>query len=216
MANGAISIERILEKLDGNLNKNDYAAAERHLLYWLSESRAVSDHRAEMLVLNELMGLYRKLGRREDALARVNEALLRIDELGISEQVGAATTFLNCATVYKAFGEPSESIKLFGLAEAIYKRELSPDDERFGGLYNNMALTLVDLSLFEEANAAYLRALDVMQKHDGGDLEVAITYLNMASAAEARPITSVVPSASIMTSLLKSALYFVSENPPHL
>ena len=186
MANGVISIERILEKLDAHLHKNDYVSAERHLLYWLSESRASSDHRAQMLVLNELMGLYRKLGRKDEALARVSEALACIDELGIAEQVGAATTFLNCATVYKAFGEPSESIRLFGIAEAIYKRELSPDDERFGGLYNNMALTLVDLGRFEEANGAYCRALDVMQRQAGGELEVAITYLNMASAAEAR------------------------------
>ena len=89
-----ISTERILEKLDSYLHKNDYESARRHLIYWLAESKNAGDHRAEILILNELMGLYRKLGRGEQALECVTEALDRIDTLGISEQVGAATSCL--------------------------------------------------------------------------------------------------------------------------
>ena len=63
--NGCISTDRILAKLDEHLHKNDYASAERHLLYWLGESSGAGDIRTELLIRNELMGLYRKLGRRE-------------------------------------------------------------------------------------------------------------------------------------------------------
>ena len=185
MAGQIISVDRILDKLDEYLGRNNYASAERHLKYWLGEAETASDHRTELLVSNELMGLYRKLGRREEALERAKKALARIEELNIGKQVGAATTFLNCATVFKAFGDPEGSIELFKRAESIYLSELDADDSRLGGLYNNMALTLVDLCRFGEADAAYRKALDIMAKNKGGDLEVAITYLNMASAAEA-------------------------------
>ena len=60
---GCISVDRIISKLDGYLDKNDYASAERHILYWLSEAESGQDFRTELLMRNELMGLYRKLGR---------------------------------------------------------------------------------------------------------------------------------------------------------
>ena len=104
MANGCISVERILSKLDEHLGRNDYAAAERHLCYWLSEAESGGDGRTELLVRNELMGLYRKTGRKDEALASAEAALAAISRMGIDEQVGAATTYLNSATVYKAFG----------------------------------------------------------------------------------------------------------------
>ena len=155
MANGRISIDRILSRLDEFLHKNDYASAERHLLYWLSEAKSGGDVHTELFVRNELMGLYRKLSRENEALLCVSEALEKIEKENISHQVGAATTFLNAATVYKAFGRAEESLPLFLRAREVYERELAPDDGRLGGLYNNMALTLVDIGRFCEANELY-------------------------------------------------------------
>ena len=179
-----ISIDRILGKLDEYLHANDYASAERHLSYWLSEARAEGDGRAEMLVQNERMGIYRKLGRKDEALSVVREALARIDELDISHQVGAATTYLNAATVYCAFGLASEGISLFTRARAIYEAELPENDRRLGGLYNNMGLTLVELCRFDEAKELYGKALSLMLSVERGEAEAAITLLNLASAAE--------------------------------
>jgi hypothetical protein len=48
-----------------------------------------------------------------------------------------------------------------------------------------MALALVDLCRFAQARAYNEKAISVMQNTPDGALEVAITYLNMASAAEA-------------------------------
>jgi tetratricopeptide (TPR) repeat protein len=177
--------DRILEKLDSFLHRNDYASAEQHLLYWLAEAQSAQNGKTELMVRNELMGLYRKLGKREQALAQVGAALEKIGEMGVGEQVGAATTYLNGATVYKAFGLAEDAIPLFERARAIYERELPPQDGRLGGLYNNMGLALVDLKRFEEADALYRKAIAVMQTAPNGALEVAITYLNMATAAEA-------------------------------
>lgn len=182
---GAISAQRVLEKLDEHLGRNDYDSAERHLLYWLGEAKAVGDKRCSLLLLNELAGLYRKLSKEKEALGAVAALLDLIAEMGIENNVGAGTTYINCATVYKAFGKAEKALPLFEKAKSVYEKELPETDKRFGGLYNNMALALVDLGKFDEAYRLYHKAISVMENADDGDLEIAITYLNIASAKEA-------------------------------
>ena len=71
----SIPRNRVLEKLDQYLARRDYPGAERHLVYWLEEARQNGDEEGAFLVLNELMGLYRKLNREEEAIACAQEAL---------------------------------------------------------------------------------------------------------------------------------------------
>jgi len=179
-----IQTQRVLDKLDEYFSRNDYSSAERHLLYWKNEARAVNDNRCQLLFLNELAGLYRKLAKENDAIQTVKELLDLIALMGIENNIGAGTTYINCATVYKAFGKADEALPLFEKAKAVYEKELPDNDKRFGGLYNNMALALVDLKRYKEAYELYEQAISVMQTVDDGYLEVAITYLNIASAKE--------------------------------
>lgn len=181
-----IPTDRVMKKLDDYLGKNDYAGAKRHLFYWLAEAESLRDDNGTLLINNELMGLCRKLGEKEQALTHAQQAIDLIEKMSIEENVGAATTYLNCATVYKAFGQAQEGIALYERAKTIYEANLSPGDERLGGLYNNMALALVDLKRFEAADELYCKALEVMQKNEGREPEQAITYLNIATTAEVR------------------------------
>lgn len=180
----SIPTNRVLEKLDEYLGRNDYSGAKRHLLYWLAEAEAIADGKGILLISNELMGLCRKLGEGEQAVGYAESALLQIEKMGIENNIGAATTYLNSATVYKAFDRAEDAVPLFEKARAVYEKNLSPDDERLGGLYNNMALAFVDLGRFEEADELYKKAIDVMKLNENAEPEQAITYLNMASAAE--------------------------------
>lgn len=182
---GRIPAERVLDKLDEHFSRNDYDSAEKHLLYWLGEANLIDDKRSSLLFLNELAGLYRKLSKEEKAIKTVSSLLELIVKMGIENNVGAGTTYINCATVYKAFGKAEEALPLFEKAKDVYEKNLPSDDKRFGGLYNNMALAFVDLEMFSEAYGLYEKAISVMANADDGDLEVAITYLNIASAKEA-------------------------------
>ncbi|MBQ9162612.1 MAG: tetratricopeptide repeat protein [Clostridia bacterium] len=186
MSDSCISTERIISKLDEHLHKNDYVSAECHLLYWLDEATRADDGRIQLLLHNELMGLYRKLGRRDEALIHAQQALDTVERLGASRQVGGATAYLNAATVYKAFGMADASLPLFESALQIYESDLDANDSRLAGLYNNMALTLVDLKDFDRADELYKKAISIMLNSCDGAPEAAITYLNMANAAEAR------------------------------
>lgn len=185
MANGCISLDRILSKLDGYLHKNDYASAERHLRYWLAEAESVGDVSTEVFIRNEMMGLLRKLGRKQEALAAADAALRKVTALQIGQQVGGATTLLNCATVYKAFGLAEQALPLYEQTREVYERSLQPEDNRLAGLYNNMALAMVDLKRYQDANVLYQKAIAILERTDGGAPDIAITCLNMANAAEA-------------------------------
>lgn len=173
--------QRILDKLDIYLNANDYAGAERHLMYWLLDAKQSNNTQLELLMNNELIGLHRKLGNKEKALEFVRDALNLVSQMNIVNNLGAATTYINCGTAYKAFGDAEASLALFDKAKEIYHQYLPADDVRWGGLYNNMALALVDVRQFAAASFYYNRAIGIMEITNK-PLEVAITYLNLADA----------------------------------
>ena len=181
--------QRIIQKLDGYMSRRDYAGAERHLLYWLEEALAVADKRGELMVRNELIGHFRKTRNREQAFLHAGEALKLVDELGFGNTISAGTTYTNAATAFNAFGENERALELFEKATTLYESSPHTAAPLLGGLYNNRALTCVALGMFDEADALYQRALTIMETTENGELEQAITYLNMADAVVAKAKT---------------------------
>ncbi len=181
---GRIPVDRIITRLDALFDRRDYEEAERLLTYWRDEAVSLGDRRGEYTVESELVGFYRKQNDRENALRSVKRALFLTDELRQGENASGATVLINCATAYKAFGMSEEAMPLYRRAEHVYRSVLSPTDRRFGGLYNNMALALVDLGEVKAAESAYFSALEVMGKQTDGELECAITYVNLAHMYE--------------------------------
>lgn len=178
--------DRVMEKFDEYTHRDDYDGAQKHMLYWLEEAKLGRDLQGQFQICNELMGLFRKTGQKDAALAAVRDTMALIQQMHTEDTVSAATAYLNAATVYDAFGLPERSLPLFQQAEKVYKANLAPCDPRFGGLYNNMGLALAALERYDEANDCYRRALDVMAHAKHGEAEQAITYLNIADAVYAR------------------------------
>lgn len=175
-----IPVGRVIEKLDEILSRNDYSSAERHLKYWLAEAESGNDLHGKLTVLNEQIGLYRKVGNETDGLNAIENALNLADEMGIENTVSIGTTYVNAATGYKAFDKTEKALELYKKAKVIYEDLLEESDSRLGGLYNNMALTYVDLCNYSEAKRLYKKAIEIMSKQKYGELEMAITYLNLA------------------------------------
>ena len=178
--------QRVVQKLDDYMSRRDYAGAERHLLYWLGEAERGNDLRGELLVRNELIGHYRKVGDRDNAFKHIERALSLLDALGFSEGVSAGTTYVNSATACSAFGEQERALALFQRARDVYEADARTQKHLLGGLYNNMALCCVALGRHDEAFALYDKAMTVMREVVYGELEQAITCLNMADAVAAR------------------------------
>lgn len=180
-----IPVDRVIEKLDEYLHKNDYAGAERHLRYWLCEADAHGDSRGALTILNEQVGLYRKLSREQEAMQACAQALQTAKACDLDGSVTMGTTLVNVATAYKAFGKAKQAIPLYRQAQAIYQSALAPDDAKLGGLYNNAALAFMETGDYAEAQALFEKALRVMTQNDS-KLEMAITHCNMADLVSAQ------------------------------
>lgn len=177
---------RVAEKLDEYMSRRDYAGVERHLLYWLEEAREGGDLRGQLMLRNELIGHYRKTGEREKALESIEAALALVDALDFGNTISAGTTYVNSATALNAFGENERALALFERARPLYERSAAIEPRLLGGLYNNMALACAALGRYDEALSLYDLAMARMGEVDNGELEQAITCLNIANVIEAR------------------------------
>ncbi len=175
---------RIIEKMDEYMSRRDYSGAERHLLYWLQEAKLGHDKRGQLMIRNELVGHYRKVGDKEKAFENAEAALALVEEMDFHGTISSGTTYINIATAYNAFGENEAAIGLFEKAKEIYEAAPGTQPQLLGGLYNNMALTYVALNNFAAADPLYAKALIQMGQVPNGQLEQAITYLNMANRVE--------------------------------
>ena len=178
--------QRIIEKMDDYMGQKDYAGAERHLKYWLEEAKLGHDMRGQLTIRNELIGFYRKRGRKEEAYENIKEALSLLKALDFEGTISSGTTYTNAATAYYTFGDNEAALPYFEKAKDVYEANQTTNKDLLGGLYNNMALSCTALSRFVQALKLYGKALDLMEDVPGGILEQAITYLNMANAKEAQ------------------------------
>lgn len=179
-----MDLERIIAKLDTLVETGDFEGAKELLKYWIDDAILQKNKRGELTLCNESMGLYRKLADKENACIYADMALSLVDELELKDTLTDATTCINAATVYKAFGEAAKGLPLFEHAREIYEKELKDNDGRLGGLYNNMGLSLLDVGRYEDSVESYKMALEVMKKVKNGNLESAVTYMNIADVCD--------------------------------
>lgn len=177
---GRIDVSRAISKLDELFSRNALSDAGKLLDFWRGEAVRLCDRQGELSIVNEQLGFFRRTNEEDRAMEAVDRSLVLIDRLNMQENVSAATILLNAATTLKAFGRAKDALPLYERTLSIYEKNLDASDVRFGGFYNNYALTLADLGLTDEARDAYAAAISVMMSHDDGKPEAAISYINMA------------------------------------
>ena len=121
---------RILSKLDHCVETKDFEGAKELLRYWLDDAKQSKNERGELSLYNESMGLYRKLGEKDMAVNCAENALRLVEKLDMDDTITAATTYINSATAYKAFGMAEKGVPLFEKAKVIYERELKENKIR--------------------------------------------------------------------------------------
>lgn len=181
---GTVPMDRVIAKLDNLLETNQTAKAEELLDYWLKEGEILKDKKGVLAILSEQMGHYRKTGNAEKGLEAVRKGLELVEELNMKTTLSGATVMLNAATTMKAFGNAEQGLPIYGEVYAVYQKELCEFDSKKSGLYNNMALALVDVKKYSEAETFYKMALEVLFNNKGYENEIAITYVNLAHLYE--------------------------------
>ena len=170
-----VPIERIIEKLDSTFATNDLSGAEKLLNYWLEEAKKLDDKQGELSILNEFIGYYRKTNNSKKSADVISRVHTLIDELHLSDTIAGATILLNVATNLKAFGNPNGAVGVYERVLKTYTENLMEDDVRFGGLYNNYALALAEISDIQGAETYFFKALDY-----ASDIDKVVSYLNLA------------------------------------
>ena len=136
-----LDIKTIIAGLDKLLYASDLTEAEKYLDRWCSRAAEAGDWRTELTLQSELMGFHRRTSDKAAAMAAVERGLELIREHRLGSTVSGATIILNAATTLKAYGMAVQSIPMFVQTCRVYSQTLDPLDYRFGGLYNNMALS---------------------------------------------------------------------------
>lgn len=175
-----LDVPQIIKELDGLFNKGLEKQGGEFLEKNCAEAEAIGDWRAELSLLSELMGYYRRSAEKEKALNVIDKGLKLIDEHSMGRTVSAATVILNAATTLKCFGQAEKSIALFRHVSRVFSENLAPTDYRFAGLYNNMALSYTDMGRFDEAEKYYLAAMSIIEKSGSNDNEMAVSLCNLA------------------------------------
>lgn len=180
----SLDTKSIIAGLDKLLFSGDDAAAGEYLDRWCQRSQEAGDWRTELTLQSELMGFHRRTSDKNAAMAAVERGLELIREHRLGSTVSGATIFLNAATTLKAYGMAERSIPMFVQTCRVYSQTLDPLDYRFGGLYNNMALSYADIGEYDAAEGYYKKALGVIVHCDTPQNELAVTYCNLAELYE--------------------------------
>ncbi len=184
--NGRIPVKRIIEKLDDHFKTNDLKGAQNLLEFWQSEAVSIHDASGELSIVNELLGLYRKISYKAGAERVIMRAEELLSQTKNEDTVSGATILLNTATTCKAFGMIEKALSLYEIVHKIYKANLASDDVLFSAFYNNYSTALVDAERYEEALDYYKRAVEITEKSVKTLLDCAITYVNIAHLYEKR------------------------------
>ena len=178
------TMDSIAARADDCMGRGDWDGAERVFLTALAEAEETGDKRTALSLCSELLGFYRQRGDAERFYPVYDRCMALLGEV----RPGAAargTILINAATALAAFGEAERALPLFREAEGLYAAALDANHPRLAALYNNMAAALDALHRPDEAERYMLRALE-NQKRRPGDLDLAVTYVNLAQHYAAR------------------------------
>ena len=172
------TMDTIARRADDLMGRGDWDGAERVFLAALDAAETAGNESAALSLCSELMGFYRQRGMAE----KFYTVFDRCGELLCVVRPGAlarGTILINAATALSAFGEAARALPLFQEAEEMYAAALNADHPRLAALWNNMAAALDVLGRPDEAEKYMRRALAQQIKRPG-DLDAAVTYVNLA------------------------------------
>ena len=116
-----IDVGRMMSKLDEYLAYEDYESADRHLKFWLTEAQFGHDLQGELIIRNEMMGIYRKMQNKEKVIENANIGVELAEKLELQGTEIYGTTYLNAATGLNFADQPEKSIIYFEKAKEAYE-----------------------------------------------------------------------------------------------
>ncbi|MDE5865937.1 MAG: tetratricopeptide repeat protein, partial [Lachnospiraceae bacterium] len=177
-----MDINKVLNEYDAMYGKVSLEAIEDFLFEKIKEAMNEEDTASLITLLNEMIGLCRDTTQKEKALTFCNELHKLLDRLELQDTQSYATSMLNIANAYRAFGLYEDALNAFTGVENCYKRCLDSDDFLFASLYNNWGLLYQEIGDYAKAKETLLLALRIVDKKKDAEMPKASTLANLGAA----------------------------------
>ncbi len=175
-----MDVNVFLQGIDAKYETGSRAEISAYLLRHLNEADSEKDYNAAVTVLNEMVGFYRSISDHASAIQAANQAIAVLRSLGYEDTVPFGTTLLNAATAHRAAGDNIRALELFAGALNILSQHLPEDDYQLAGVYNNASAIYEELGNYGEALENLERAVAILQKRDGLEIDTATAMTNLA------------------------------------
>lgn len=177
-----MDVQLFIKKLDELYENRQLDKVEPFFTESLKRAVKEEDKAAQFTVLNEMMGFFRDTSQYQKSIKACNECINLMKDMGIEGTIDYATSLQNIANAHRAAGLLQESLKFYNKTFEIYKENLHEDDYRFASLNNNIALLYQEMGEYKKAVEHLEKALVIIEKIDGAEIEVATTKSNLGAS----------------------------------
>ena len=177
-----MDINKILAEYDGMFGRYDLTDIELFLKNHLQQAERENENNVRITLLNEIIGLCRDTSQREKALSYCMELKILMDSMGLNGTTDYATSLLNIANAYRAFGLLQEAAVFYEQVRNIYDNQLSTPGHLYASLYNNWSHVYQDNGDHFKAKELLEKALDILISGDYPQVMQAISRVNIATA----------------------------------
>lgn len=175
-----MNINKVLMEYDNMFGVSSMVEIEDFLLEMLYKANEEHDDYSAVTLQNELIGFYRDTSQNDKGLKYCGQVISRMKQLGIDGTVEYATSLINVANAYRAFGLHDKSLELYREVERIYREKLPAGEFNYASLYNNWSLLYQEMNDFENARLMLMKALAVVDLFPKAVIQQANTRTNLA------------------------------------
>lgn len=172
-------LQQFLNKLDEMYNNP--SSLEDYLVNGVKQAEESGDMGAQLVILNELMGLYRVTSKYDACADCADKILSLCSELKLEGTVNYATALLNIATAYRVMKRYNEAENYYRQVGEIFDEKLPLPDYRMATLHNNLSLLYSETNRLEQAKEELLKAMEMIKSLDNSQVEIAITHTNLGN-----------------------------------
>ena len=176
-----IDTQLFYKMLDCFYENKEMDRVEPYMLETLAKAGEFRDLEGVVSVCNELGGLYRAMGRTEEALWAYEKVMEGLKRMGMEGTHNYAVALINLGNVHIAQKSYERAYDIDRQALGILER-LGNHGYQTAALYNNMSAALRELGQTEEAQHMARQAIQIMEKMPECVAELATSYTNLGQA----------------------------------
>lgn len=175
-----MDINKVLLEYDNMFGMNSLEDIDDFLTSKIEEALEEKDYYSALTLMNEMLGFCRDTSQHEKGLHYCELVEKMFDKLGLTDTVDYATSLINVASAYRAFGRYEKAMDAFRTVEIIYRAKLPVGEFNFASLYNNWSLLYQEMGDFRRAEQMLKRALSVIDTQANAAIQQATTRCNLA------------------------------------